>query len=171
MSESAPPLLPIFRSAAQLRVLAELFTGSSALQFLYGSIASMTIAVLVSTATVGVQFLKTSLRQLGSELEEAGLASGGSRFYVLRRIVLPLIAPSIAVIGLETFAAANVAVSAVAFLGVGPTQPLSILQLNLLNSGQLETASVVGVLIMSLTIGSALLARWLASRHGMDSET
>jgi DNA-binding transcriptional ArsR family regulator len=27
VSESAPPLLPIFRSAAQLRVLAELFTG------------------------------------------------------------------------------------------------------------------------------------------------
>jgi hypothetical protein len=29
VSQSAPPLLPIFRSAAQLAVLAELFTGSA----------------------------------------------------------------------------------------------------------------------------------------------
>ncbi|MBL8549251.1 MAG: iron ABC transporter permease [Hyphomonadaceae bacterium] len=163
----APVLVPgVVLSLGLLQV----FTGSSAFRALYGTIASMTIAVLVSTATVGVQFLKTTMRQIGPELEEAGLASGGSRLYVLRRIVLPLIAPSIAVIGLETFAAANVAVSAVAFLGVGPTQPLSMLQLNLLNSGQLETAAVVGVVIMSLTIVSALLARWLADRQGLETE-
>jgi ABC-type Fe3+ transport system permease subunit len=117
-----------------------------------------------------VQFLKSAFRQIGPEIEEAGWACGASRLYVVRRIVLPLVAPSIAVIGLETFATANVAVSAVAFLGVGPTQPLSMLQLNLLNSGQLETASVVGVVIIILTIGSALLARWLADRIGREME-
>ena len=72
-----------------------------------------------------------------------------------------------AVIGLEIFAAANSAVGIVALLGVGATQPLAILQLVLLDSGKFEMGAVIGVVIMTLTVSSALLARAIAARTGL----
>jgi len=149
--------------------LLQLFSGMPILDRLYGTVGSLGLAVLFGSVTVGVQFLKTSIRQLGHELEEAGWACGGGRFYVLRRVVLPLIAPSVTVVGLETFAAAIAAVGVISLLGVGSTQPLSILQLNLLTSGQFEAASVVGLTILTLTIGAALAARWLADRFSLEA--
>jgi iron(III) transport system permease protein len=94
--------------------------------------------------------------------------SGATHFYTFRRIVLPLIAPSVAVIGLEVFAAASSAVGIIALLGTGATQPLSILQLVLLDSGRFESGAVVGIVIMVLTVGSALLARYVGGRVGLS---
>jgi len=149
--------------------LLQMFSGMPILDRLYGTVGSLGLAVLFGSVTVGVQFLKTSIRQLGHDLEEAGWACGGGRLYVLRRVVLPLIAPSVTVVGLETFAAAIAAVGVISLLGVGSTQPLSILQLNLLTSGQFEAASVVGLTILTLTIGAALAARWLADRFSLEA--
>ncbi|MBL8551626.1 MAG: iron ABC transporter permease [Hyphomonadaceae bacterium] len=149
--------------------LLQMFSSVALFRPLYGTAASLVVAVLLGTVTVGVQFLKTSMRQLGRELEEAGWACGGGRFTVLAKIVVPLIAPSIAVVGLETFAAANAAVGVVSLLGAGDNQPLSILQLNLLTSGQLESASVVGFVIMTLTVGSALAARRVADKARLEA--
>jgi iron(III) transport system permease protein len=151
--------------------LLQTFSSVPVFRLLYGTMSSLVLAILLGTVTVGVQFLKTSMRQLGREVEEAGWACGGSNLYVLRRVVVPLIAPAVAVVGLETFAAANAAVGMVALLGVGSLQPLSILQLNLLTSGQLEAASVVGFTIMLLTVASALLARWVADKAGLETKT
>ena len=97
-------------------------------------------------------------------------AAGGSRFYTFRRVVMPLIAPSIAVVGLEIFATANAAVGILALLGTGSTQPLSILQLTLLDSGRFEQAAVIGVLIMTMTIVSAMLARYIGHRVGLGHQ-
>ena len=117
------------------------------------------IAVVVGSLALGTQIIKTSLMRLGAELEEASSAAGASRFYTFRRIVLPLIAPSVAVIGLEIFATGVSVVGLVALLGTGATQPLSIVQLIYLDSGLFEPASVIGILIMVITVVAALLAR------------
>ena len=45
----------------------------------------------------------------------------------------------------------------IVLLGTGSTQPLSILQLVLVDSGRFEAGAVAGILIMVLTIGSAWL--------------
>ncbi len=148
----------------------QMFTGVSVFRPLYGSMIVLVIAVLISTMTIGTQLIRVALGQIGRELEEAAWASGGSRFYTFRRVLLPLIAPSIAVIGLEIFATSNAAVGIVALLGTGSNQPLSILQLTLLDSGRFEQAAVIGVLIMVMTITSAILARWIGYRIGMGRQ-
>ena len=89
---------------------------------LYGSAWILIIALGFAGMTLGVQLIKSSLLQLGSELEEASWASGAGRFYTLRRVLLPLIAPTMAVVALQTFAAAASAVSLVALLGLGEQQ-------------------------------------------------
>ena len=148
----------------------QMFTGVSFFRPLYGTLAVLVIAVLIGTMTIGTQMIRTALLQIGRELEEAAWAAGGSRFYTFRRIVLPLIAPSVAVIGLEIFATSNAAVGIIALLGTGSTQPLSILQLTLLDSGRFEQAAVIGVLIMSMTIFSAILARYIGHRVGLGHQ-
>lgn len=147
--------------------LMQSFVNVPGFKLLYGTLLSLVIAVLIGSLTVGVQYLRANMQQLGRELEEAGWASGGSRIYVFRRIVVPLIAPSIIVIGLEVFASANSAVAILALLGVGSLQPLSILQLNFVTSGELESAAVVGFTIMVLTVLSALSARMISHRTGI----
>jgi ABC-type Fe3+ transport system permease subunit len=70
-------------------------------------------------------------------------------------------------VGLQTFATAVSVVSIVALLGTGPNQPLSILQLVFIDSGKFESATIVGLLIMLITILAAALARWSSSRYGL----
>lgn len=147
--------------------LLQMFTRVALFRVFYGSLGTLVLAVLIGTVTVGVQIIRGALRQIGGDLEEAAWTCGASRFYAFRRIVLPLILPSVAVIGLEIFATANAAVSLIALLGTGATQPLSILQLSLLQAGRFESAAIVGLLIMLLSVGSALLARAIAGRFGL----
>ena len=147
--------------------LLQTFTGVAFFRAFYGTMGVLVLAILIGTVTVGVQIIRGALRQLGGDLEEAGWACGASRFYAFRRIVLPLILPSVAVIGLEIFATANSAVALISLLGTGALQPLSILQLSLLEAGRFESAAIVGLIIMLLTVGSALAARAISSRFGL----
>lgn len=150
--------------------LLQMFAGAAVFRPFYGTIIVMILAIVISTMTVGTQIIRGNLRQLSRELEEAAWVFGGSRLYTIRRIVLPLIAPSVAVIGLEVFATAVSAVGVVALLGTGATQPLSLLQLSLLDSGKFEPAAVVGIVIMVLTISAALLARYIGTRFGLQDQ-
>ena len=145
----------------------QMFAGTPIFRPIYGTIAVLVIAVVIGSLALGTQIIKTSLLRLGAELEEASAASGASRFYTFRRIVLPLIAPSVAVIGLEIFATGVSVVGLVALLGTGATQPLSIVQLIYLDSGLFEPASVIGILIMVITVTAALLARHIGLRAGL----
>ncbi|MDB5551437.1 MAG: ABC-type Fe3+ transport system permease component [Rhizobium sp.] len=150
--------------------LLQVFTFFPFLRPLYGSMAVLIIAVLMGTMTIGTQIVKTAIGQVGRELEEAAWVSGGSKFYTFRRIILPLVAPSVAVVGLEIFATANAAVGIIVMLGTGATQPLSVLQLTLLDSGRFEQASVIGVIITTLTVSAAILARYIGQRAGLGRQ-
>jgi iron(III) transport system permease protein len=141
------------------------FSGYAWLRPIYATMAALVIAILFSTVTLGTQLLREGVRQLHRDLEAAAATCGAPPWQRMRRIVFPLLLPLIALVGLEIFAAANTAVGAISLLASGDTQPLSLLQLNLLNSGQFEAASVVGILMMLLSAAAALLARRIGQRH------
>lgn len=134
---------------------------------LYGTLMVLVLAVVIGTMALGTQIIKAALMNLGMELEEASWASGASRFYTFRRVVLPLIAPAVAVIGLEVFATGISVVGLVALLGTGATQPLSMLQLIYLDGGFFEPGAIVGLLITVITVSAALLARYIGLRAGL----
>src|SRR5690606_3757250 len=52
--------------------LLQSFSSLPIFRVFYGTLGSLVVAILIGTVTVGVQYLKTSMRQLGRELEEAG---------------------------------------------------------------------------------------------------
>jgi iron(III) transport system permease protein len=143
-----------------------LFLGTPFLRPIYGTTFILVLVAALGSITLTTQVLKTNLRQLGAELEEASAASGGNWWHTLRNVIVPLMAPSLAVVGVLAFSAAARATSHVALLSTHNNQPLSILQLNLLSDNNFEAASVIGVFILVMTVGVAVAARILGLRLG-----
>jgi iron(III) transport system permease protein len=146
-----------------------LFLGTPFLRPIYGTTFILILVAALGSITLTTQVLKNNLRQLGAELEEASAASGGNWWQTMRRVVVPLMAPSLAVVGVLAFSAAARATSHVALLSTHNNQPLSILQLNLLSDNNFEAASVIGVFILLLTVGVAMIARVLGLRLGPET--
>jgi iron(III) transport system permease protein len=147
-----------------------LFLGTPWLRPVYGTRWVLILVVALSVMTVTTQVVKSNLVQLGAELEEASLASGAAWPVTFRRIVVPLVAPSLVVVAILAFSSAARVTSYVALLSTVSNQPLSMLQLQYANSGRLESASVIGVVIMGLTVGVALASRWVGSRLAVRAE-
>jgi iron(III) transport system permease protein len=144
-----------------------LFLGTPFLRPIYGTTFILILVAALGSITLTTQTLKANLLQLGAELEEAAWASGAAWGDTLRRVVLPLIAPALAVVGVLAFSASARATSHVALLSTHANQPLSMLQLNLLSDNDFGAASVVGVFILLMTVGVALVARVLGLRVGL----
>jgi iron(III) transport system permease protein len=133
---------------------------------LYGSIITLILAGVIAGLPLAAQVLKASLMQLGSELEEASWLAGGSWLQTYRRIVLPLVMPTLMVVALIAFIGAARNISQVALLSNAANRPLSMLQLDYMAQGRFELASVVACLILFLTVGLAVLARLFGYRGG-----
>jgi iron(III) transport system permease protein len=126
---------------------------------LYGNIITLILAGVISGLPLAAQVLKANLMQFGAELEEASWVSGGNWLRTYRRIVLPLLAPTLLVVALIAFIGAARNIAQVALLSNAANRPLSMLQLDYMAQGKFELASVVACLILFLTIGLALVAR------------
>lgn len=146
----------------------EMFVAVPGLRLAYGTLWAMVFAVILGSMTVGVQITRGGLVQLKAELEEASWTSGATKTYTFFHVILPLVAPAVIVVGLQVFATAVSVVSVVALLSTGDTQPLSLLQLAFLESGKFEAATIVGLLVLAITMIAAILARAVSSRYGLD---
>jgi iron(III) transport system permease protein len=141
-----------------------LFLGTPFLRPLYGTTFVLILVTALGSITLGTQITKASLLQLGAEMEEASRAAGASWWYTFRHIVLPLIAPTLGVVGVIAFASGARATGPVALLSTDSNRPLSMLQLSLLATNEYGAASVVGVILLLLTVGVALVARFAGLR-------
>ena len=79
--------------------------------------------------TFSVQMLKSTFLQLGSDLEEAGRVNGGSFWFTLRHILLPLMLPALAVVAVMVFGSVSRQVGSIVLLTTGESEPLSVLQM------------------------------------------
>jgi iron(III) transport system permease protein len=141
-----------------------LFLGVGALRPLYGTMAVLVIAGLISGMPLGVQIIKSGLLQLGSELEEASRVAGASWWMTYRRIVLRLMAPTLMAVGMITFVGAARNIGNIALLATSQNRPLSIFQLDLIAQRKFEEAMVVACIIMFISLAGALVARFLGLR-------
>jgi iron(III) transport system permease protein len=145
------------------------FLGTPVFRPLYGTVAVLILATTITSMTLGVQLLKSSLLQLGDELEEASRVAGASWFHTFRRVILPIQAPVLVTVGTVAFIAAARNVAGVALLVTSRNRPLAMLQLDYMVDGRYEAAAVVGMIVMLLTSGVALVARGLGQRIGIHT--
>jgi iron(III) transport system permease protein len=133
--------------------------GVSFLRPLHSTMAIMILAVSLGAITPCTQLLKAGLLQIDANLEGASRVAGGSWLYTFRRVVVPLLMPTMITIAIFTFVSATRDIGRVVFVVGGTNRPLSLLQLDFMMSERLEAAAVVGVIVTVLSLGVAIAAR------------
>jgi len=144
-----------------------LFLRSPFLKPFYGTHSALVVALVLGHVTISTQILKASFLQLGTELEEASRLSGAGWWKTYFKIVLPLMAPTLVLIGILQFIWSAQNASTVVLLASHNTRTLALLTLDFFGEGLREAAAVNTIVIVVLTTGVALLARFFGLRMGI----
>lgn len=131
---------------------------------LYGTVSLLIMAVIIKEMPLGIQIIKAAILQLSKELEEASEASGASWLVTFRRILIPLLSPTLAAVGIIMFVAALREIPAVVFLSTNQSRTISLLMLDSIAEANMERAAVIGIFIVLLVITLLLIARLLGSK-------
>jgi iron(III) transport system permease protein len=134
---------------------------------LYGSIWLLIVINVITSMTLGIQIFQGALVNLNMDLEEASRVTGASWLYTVRRILLPIIMPTIMVVGIISFVSAARQIATVAMLIVGNNHVLATLQLSFMTGSELEAAAVVGTVIAFISLALAVLVRLMGGSVGI----
>jgi iron(III) transport system permease protein len=119
--------------------------------------------------TLGTQIIKGGLLQIGKDLEDASRMVGGSWGATYVRIILPLMMPTLILVGVMNFISATRDVTTIVLLATAETKTLALLTLDFVSEGLRESAAVMAVVIALLTSGIALIARVVGLQVGLKN--
>jgi len=132
----------------------------------YGTFVPLVMVLIVKEMPIGTHLMKSAFGQIARELEDASEVSGAGWFTTFRRITLPLVAPTLVSLFILVFISALKDISTTILLVTAATRPLSILMMEFSRGGQLEVASILGVVVSVAAIAAALIGRRLDWRLG-----
>lgn len=124
---------------------------------IYGTALVLLIAYATRLIPYGVRLSYAGFTQIHPELEEAGATSGSSWAGVMRKISLPLMAPTIAVGMIYVFIRAFGETPASLLLFSFGNRPYSVVAFNLWIEGEIQTTAAYGVLAIALMLVVALV--------------
>lgn len=146
-----------------------LFLGSPIFRPFYGTLFLLTLATILGGVTLATQILKANFIQLGNDLEEASRMSGAGFWRTYFKVVLPLMAQTMILIGVIKFMFAAQHTSSIILLATSHTWTLSLLTLEQIAYGYYEQASVTIILIVLLTLGLGVVGRILGLKVGIQA--
>jgi iron(III) transport system permease protein len=138
------------------------------LSVLYGTIVPLLLALIIKELPIGVQLLRGSIAQISGQLEEAAVMCGAGFGMIFRRVTLPLIAPMLASVFLLVFASTLRDVSTVVLIATPGTRTMALLMFDFTLSGQLEAASVVGVIIALICVAVTAASFKIGNKIGIQ---
>ncbi|NIO07296.1 MAG: ABC transporter permease subunit [Deltaproteobacteria bacterium] len=147
-----------------------LFLGTPFLTFLYGTMYALVLVVILQGKLTSTQLIKGVYLQMGSDMEEAARVLGSGWWSTYFRIWIPLLMPTLVLIGVFNFVIAAGTTSSIILLAERGTKTLSILSLELMSrsdGADLEGAGIVSLVIVILTAGVALIARKFGLQVGV----
>ncbi|MBV8084774.1 MAG: ABC transporter permease subunit [Chloroflexi bacterium] len=133
---------------------------------LYRSLALLVIVMVVFTLSFGTRMTNAALIQIHSELEEAALTSGASLRQVFRRVLLPLLRPTLMYSWLWIALLVYRDLSLPTLLFSRDNQTLSFVIWNLWAHGTTDQACAVTVLMLIVSI--PLIAVFWRIRGGIQ---
>jgi multiple sugar transport system permease protein len=80
-----------------------MFLGTPFFRPFYGTLVLLMVAQMLGGITLSTQILKANLVQLGKELEESSRMSGAGFWRTYLRIVFPLMAQTMVIVGVIKF--------------------------------------------------------------------
>ncbi|MEH6724578.1 MAG: iron ABC transporter permease [Hyphomicrobiales bacterium] len=150
-------------------VLLVMFLEVPVLSPFYGTVIPLIIGLVIKELPIGVQLIRVGLGQIKRELGEAGLVAGANQVLIVRRIILPLIAPTLVAAFLLIFAASVRDISTVVLLASPGTRTLSLLMFDFASSGELEAASVVGLIVAMICLAVTAIAFSISRKTGFGA--
>lgn len=147
-----------------------MFLGTPLFRPFYGTLFLLVVAQVLGGITLATQVLKASFIQLGKELEEASRMSGAGFWKTYVKIVLPLVAQTMALVAVLKFMFASQHNAGIILLATSETRTLSLLALDQVAAGYREVASITVIFIMLLTLGVALVARSFGLKVGIRAD-
>jgi iron(III) transport system permease protein len=147
-----------------------MFLGTPFFRPFYGTIVLLVIASVLGGITLSTQILKANFVQLGKELEEASRMSGAGFWKTYFKVVLPLMAQTMVMVGVLKFMFASHHTSSIILLATSETRTLSLLALDQVAAGYREVASITVILIMAMTVGVAIISRSFGLKVGIRAE-
>ncbi|MFB3121675.1 MAG: ABC transporter permease [Candidatus Binatia bacterium] len=147
-----------------------LFLGTPVFRPFYGTLLLLVIASILGGVTISTQLLKANFIQLGKDLEEASLMSGAGFWRTYFRIVLPLMAQSLVIVGVLKFMFAAQNASAIILLATSESQTLALLALDQIGEGLQEIGSITVIFIILMTLGVAIMGRFFGLNVGIRED-
>ena len=147
-----------------------MFLGTPLFRPFYGTLFLLVIASVLGGVTISTQILKANFVQLGKELEEASRMSGAGFWRTYFRVVIPLMAQTMVLVGIVKFMFAAQQTSSIILLATSESRTLSLLALDQVAAGYREVASITVIFIMALTLGVAIIARSFGLKVGIRAE-
>jgi iron(III) transport system permease protein len=135
------------------------------IKLLYGTVSLLVLAIIVKEMPLGTQIIKAAVQQISPELEEASNAAGASWLDYFRRILLPLLKPTMTSVAIIVFISAARDIPTVVFLSTHESRTLSLLMLDYIAEANQEKAAVLGVFLVFLIFGFLLIGRLLGFRR------
>jgi iron(III) transport system permease protein len=134
-------------------------------KLIYGTVSVLVLAIIIKEMPLGTQIIKAGVLQISNELEEASSASGANWSTSFRRILLPLLRPTMMAVAIITFISAARDIPTVIFLSTHHTRTLSLLMLDYIADANKEKSAVLGVFLVLLIFALLLIGRLLGFRR------
>lgn len=147
-------------------------TATPGLNWLYGTIWILIIVVILQGKLTSIQMFKSVFLQMGEDMEEAARIAGAGWFRTYFKIWLPLIAPTLVLMGILNFVIAAGSTGSVILLASRETVTLSLLALEYVTTSTgsaREVAGIISLFIVAMTAGLALIARWVGFHAGVKN--
>lgn len=141
-----------------------IFLNMPVLKLAYGTEMALVIVLIIQGLPFATHLFEASITQISRELEESSLVSGADQMETVRRITAPLITPVVVTVFVLSFMLAIKDISTTVLVATPGTQTLPLLMFGFALSGQLERASVVGVITVIIAMVMAFLATRLGDR-------
>ena len=134
-------------------------------KLLYGTVFLLGLAIIIKEMPLGAQIIKAAVQQISPELEEASATAGANWLEYFRRILLPLLKPTLVSVAIIVFISAARDIPTVIFLSTHETRTLSLLMLDHIADANQEKAAVLGVFIVFLIFALVLIGKLLGFRR------
>ncbi len=148
-----------------LALLWAVLGSGDSIKLLYGTVSLLVLAIIIKEMPLGTQIIKAGVLQISNELEEASKASGAPWLTGFRRILLPLLKPTMVAVGIIVFISAARDIPTVIFLATHQSRTLSLLMLDYIAEANMEKAAVLGVFLVFLIFLLLIIGWFLGFRR------
>ena len=131
---------------------------------IYGTLWILLIAYVIKYLPYGMRACSTSMHQIQKELEEASEISGASWLYTFTRVLVPLLLPGFVAGWIYVITHSFRELSTSIMLYRSGTEVLSVVILELWDSGQYPELSALGMSLVVVLLAISLVARWIGGK-------